>query len=98
MGIKDLWKLLAPVGEHISLHQLAVEDGFVNNIGGVRAYQVGIDTSGWVYCVLYRHSASKNPELATLYVRCCCLLNKPIQPYFVFDGPKCPCVKWGKPV
>jgi len=29
--------------EHISLHQLAVEDGFVNNIGGVRAYWVGID-------------------------------------------------------
>jgi len=48
--------------------------------------------------VLYRHSASKNPELATLYVRCCRLLDKPIRPYFVFDGPKCPSVKWGKHV
>ncbi|KIK03878.1 hypothetical protein K443DRAFT_131120 [Laccaria amethystina LaAM-08-1] len=98
MGIEDLWKLLEPVAEHISLHQLAVEDGFVNNIGGVRAYQVGIDASGWVYHALYRHSASKNPELATLYVRCCRLLDKPIRPYFVFYGPKRPSVKRGKHV
>ncbi|EDR13855.1 uncharacterized protein LACBIDRAFT_304952 [Laccaria bicolor S238N-H82] len=42
MGIENLWKLLEPVAEHISLHQLAIEEGFVNNSGGVRALmQVG---------------------------------------------------------
>jgi Holliday junction resolvase YEN1 len=107
-------QLLEPVAERISLHQLAVEDGFVNNIGGVRAYRVGIDAryapfydfiyirltifSGWVYRALYRHSATKNPELATLYARCCRLLDKPIRPYFVFDGPKRPSTKRGKHV
>jgi hypothetical protein len=35
----------------------------------------------------------KNPELATLFVRCCHLLQLPIYPVFVFDGLERPNVK-----
>ena len=54
--------------------------------------------SGWIYAACFRHSNTKNPELATLFARCCHLLRLPIYPVFVFDGPERPNVKRQKHV
>lgn len=95
MGIDGLWKAVA---KEVSLHHLAVEQGFVLNSGGIRCLRVGIDASGWIHRATYRHSNTKNPELATLFARCCRLLEEPISALFFFDGPERASMKRGKQV
>ncbi|KAF8877665.1 PIN domain-like protein, partial [Gymnopilus junonius] len=46
----------------------------------------------------YQHSCTKNPELATLYVRCTHLLQLSLNPLFVFHGPDRPRHKRAKHV
>ncbi|KAF8868453.1 PIN domain-like protein [Gymnopilus junonius] len=54
--------------------------------------------SGWVYRACYRHSCTKNPELATLFARCSRLVQLAVNPLFIFDGPGRPRRKRGKHV
>ncbi|EDR05750.1 uncharacterized protein LACBIDRAFT_302419 [Laccaria bicolor S238N-H82] len=98
MGIDGLWKYVEAAAKEVSLHHLTVEQGFVLNSGGIRCLQVGIDASGWIHRAMYQHSNTKNPELATLFARCCRLLEEPISALFFFDGPKRASVKRGKQV
>ncbi|KAF8907241.1 PIN domain-like protein [Gymnopilus junonius] len=99
MGIPGLWKLLEPIARKQSFHRFCVEEGFIRNEAtDGRGLRVGVDALGWVYRACYRHSCTKNPELATLYTRCNRLLQLPIHPLFVFDGPDRPRRKRGKHV
>ncbi|KAF8055904.1 PIN domain-like protein [Lyophyllum atratum] len=98
MGINALWPLLRPVAQATTLQRLAVNDGFLGNASGARGLRIGIDASAWIFRACYRHSKTKNPELATLFTRCCRLLQLPILPLFVFDGPARPKTKRGKAV
>ncbi|KAF8241139.1 PIN domain-like protein [Tricholoma matsutake] len=106
MGINGLWTLLAPISKSESLCNLTVEKGFVDNVAGIRGYQVGIDASGklmsmnsgWIYATCYHHSNTKSPELATLFACCCHLLQLPIYPVNIFDGQEQPNKKQGKRV
>ena len=78
-----------------SLTHLAVEDGFKANPDGKRGFRVGIDASIWFYHAKYGREG-ENPELRTLFFRCTRLMEKPLLPLFVFDGPKRPEIKRGK--
>ncbi|KAI6030288.1 hypothetical protein EDC04DRAFT_3091706 [Pisolithus marmoratus] len=86
MGVAGLWEA-----------NLAVSDGFVANPGGRRGFRIGIDASIWFFHAAYGREG-ENPELRTLFFRCCRLLQSPLLPLFVFDGPKRPAVKRGKRV
>ncbi|KAF8871193.1 hypothetical protein CPB84DRAFT_1754122 [Gymnopilus junonius] len=57
-----------------------------------------VKEGGWVYQACYRHSCTKNLELATLYARCTHLLQLSLNPLFVFDGPDRPRHKRAKHV
>ncbi|KAI6030976.1 PIN domain-like protein [Pisolithus marmoratus] len=95
MGVAGLWEVLRPAAEVRSLTELAVSDGFVSNPGGLRGFRIGIDASIWFFHAAYGREG-ENPELRTLFFRCCRLLRLPLLPLFVFDGPKRPAVKRGK--
>ncbi|KAF8233817.1 PIN domain-like protein [Tricholoma matsutake] len=82
----------------MTLHQLAVDEGFVNIVGGVCMLRVGINVSGWIFCASYLHGQTKNLELAILFGWCMWLLQLPVLPLFVFDGKCCPKVKRDKAV
>lgn len=97
MGVAGLWEVLRPAAEVRSLTDLAVADGFVANPGGRRGFRIGIDASIWFFHAAYGREG-ENPELRTLFFRCCRLLQSPLLPLFVFDGPKRPAVKRGKRV
>ncbi|KAI5990448.1 hypothetical protein EDD15DRAFT_2280291 [Pisolithus albus] len=97
MGVAGLWEVLRPAAEVRSLTDLAVSDGFVANPGGRRGFRIGIDASIWFFHAAYGREG-ENPELRTLFFRCCRLLQSPLLPLFVFDGPKRPAVKRGKRV
>jgi hypothetical protein len=43
--------------------------------------------SGWIYSACYHHTSIKSPELATLFSWCTHLVELPVLPTFVFDGP-----------
>lgn len=70
-------------------------DGFVANPEGKRGFRIGIDASIWFFHAAYGREG-ENPELRTLFFRCCRLLQMPLLPLFVFDGPKRPSIKRGK--
>ncbi|KZT59548.1 hypothetical protein CALCODRAFT_466702 [Calocera cornea HHB12733] len=95
MGIPGLWDILRPAGKSRSLTHLTVVDGFEENPSGKRAYRVGIDASIWFFHA-NGGQGGENPELRTLYFRCCRLLALPILPLFVFDGEQRPSQKRGK--
>ncbi|KAI6161570.1 hypothetical protein EDD17DRAFT_1586906 [Pisolithus thermaeus] len=97
MGVAGLWEVLRPAAEVRSLTDLAVSDGFVANPDGRRGFRIGIDASIWFFHAAYGKEG-ENPELRTLFFRCCRLLQSPLLPLFVFDGPKRPAVKRGKRV
>ncbi|KAH7908326.1 hypothetical protein BJ138DRAFT_1128532 [Hygrophoropsis aurantiaca] len=97
MGVPGLWELLRPAGRTRSLTHLSVIDGYEANPGGRRGYRIGIDASIWFYHAGYGKEG-ENPELRTLFFRCCRLSSMPLLPLFVFDGPKRPLVKRGKHV
>jgi len=98
MGVIGLWNILSPAANEISLHKLAITEGFMANSGGVRVLRVGVDASGWIFRASYRHGHTKNPELATLFVWCTRLFQLPIAPLFIFDGAGRPKTKRGKQV
>ncbi|KAG9311064.1 hypothetical protein JVU11DRAFT_8969 [Chiua virens] len=96
MGVAGLWEVLRPAGQVRSLTELAVEDGFNANRSH-RGFRIGIDASIWFFHAAYGREG-ENPELRTLFFRCCRLLQSPLLPLFVFDGPNRPAVKRGKRV
>ncbi|KAF8899903.1 PIN domain-like protein [Gymnopilus junonius] len=99
MGIAGLWKLLELVAEKRSFQQFCIEEGFLRNEAtDGRGLRIGIDALGWVYRACYRHSCTKNPELATLFARCSRLVQLAVNPLFIFDGPGRPRRKRGKHV
>ncbi|KIK80050.1 hypothetical protein PAXRUDRAFT_767087 [Paxillus rubicundulus Ve08.2h10] len=89
--------VLRPAGQVRSLTELAVTDGFLANPSHQRGFRIGIDASIWFFHAAYGKEG-ENPELRTLFFRCCRLLQAPLLPLFVFDGPKRPAVKRGKRV
>ena len=91
----DASQTLRPAGKMRSLTHLAVEDGFKANPDGKRGFRVGIDASIWFYHAKYGREG-ENPELRPLFFRCTRLMEKPLLPLFVFDGPKRPEIKRGK--
>ncbi|KAI0742733.1 PIN domain-like protein, partial [Daedaleopsis nitida] len=95
MGVAGLWDVIRPAGKLRSLTHLSITDGFEANPDGKRGFRVGIDASIWFYHATYGREG-ENPELRTLFFRCTRLMEKPILPLFVFDGPKRPEVKRGK--
>lgn len=90
-------QVLRPAGQVRSLTELAVEDGFNANPSYQRGFRIGIDASIWFFHAAYGKEG-ENPELRTLFFRCCRLLQSPLLPLFVFDGPNRPAVKRGKRV
>ena len=90
-------QLLRPAAEVRSLTELAVTEGYIANPGGRRGFRIGIDASIWFFHAAYGREG-ENPELRTLFFRCCRLLQTPLLPLFVFDGPKRPAIKRGKRV
>jgi len=90
-------QLIRPAAEVRSLTELAVTEGYIANPGGRRGFRIGIDASIWFFHAAYGREG-ENPELRTLFFRCCRLLQTPLLPLFVFDGPKRPAVKRGKRV
>ncbi|TFK47260.1 hypothetical protein OE88DRAFT_832970 [Heliocybe sulcata] len=96
MGVPGLWDVLRPSGQVRSLTHLAVVDGFDANPTH-RGLRIGIDASIWFFHATYGREG-ENPELRTLFFRCCRLMTTPFLPLFVFDGPKRPKVKRGKRV
>ncbi|KAL4077669.1 hypothetical protein J3A83DRAFT_4215477 [Scleroderma citrinum] len=97
MGVAGLWELIRPAAEVRSLTELAVTEGFIANPNGRRGFRIGIDASIWFFHAAYGREG-ENPELRTLFFRCCRLLQTPLLPLFVFDGPKRPAIKRGKRV
>ncbi|KAF8422836.1 PIN domain-like protein, partial [Boletus edulis BED1] len=97
MGVAGLWEVLRPAGQVRSLTELAVEDGFNANPSRQRGFRIGIDASIWFFHAAYGREG-ENPELRTLFFRCCRLLQLPLLPLFVFDGPNRPAIKRGKRV
>ncbi|KAI9571826.1 hypothetical protein HD554DRAFT_2069651 [Boletus coccyginus] len=97
MGVAGLWEVLRPAGQVRSLTELAVEDGFNANPSRQRGFRIGIDASIWFFHAAYGKDG-ENPELRTLFFRCCRLLQSPLLPLFVFDGPNRPAVKRRKRV
>ncbi|KAG6807721.1 hypothetical protein H0H92_006610 [Tricholoma furcatifolium] len=98
MEIPKLWNLISPAAESTTLKQLAVNQGFVDNIGGIHAIRLGIDASAWLCQVRFHHGNTRHPELVALFARLVELLQLPVAPYFVFDGNERPKVKRGKRV
>ncbi|EIN05889.1 PIN domain-like protein [Punctularia strigosozonata HHB-11173 SS5] len=94
MGVAGLWDILSPAGTLRSLTHLAVVDGFLAN-PDARGLRIGIDASIWFFHAAYGREG-ENPELRTLFFRCCKLMTVPFLPVFVFDGPQRPKVKRGK--
>ena len=88
-------QVLRPAGKVRSLTHLAVVDGFELNTDGTRGFRIGIDASIWFFHAAYGKEG-ENPELRTLFFRCCKLMTMPLLPLFVFDGPKRPSIKRGK--
>jgi Holliday junction resolvase YEN1 len=91
MGVAGLWDVLRPAAQPRSLSHLAL-DAFDRPL---RGFRIGIDASIWFFHAAHGKEG-ENPELRTLFFRCCRLMHTPFLPLFVFDGPKRPDVKRGK--
>jgi holliday junction resolvase YEN1 len=85
-------QVLRPAARSRSLTALALQDGFNTPR---RGFRIGIDASIWFFHAAYGKEG-ENPELRTLFFRCCRLMDTPFLPLFVFDGPRRPDVKRGK--
>jgi holliday junction resolvase YEN1 len=100
MGVAGLWDILRPAAQTRSLTHIALQHGFNVPPPSVsspplRGFRIGIDASIWFFHAAYGKEG-ENPELRTLFFRCCRLMHTPFLPLFVFDGPKRPGVKRGK--
>ncbi|KIM86490.1 hypothetical protein PILCRDRAFT_816437 [Piloderma croceum F 1598] len=98
MGINELWPLLEPAAVSISLRELVIQKGFVDNVRGDRTLWIGVDASHWLYAAQAHYRETADPELSSLLLRCEHLARLPIKPHFVFDGDRRPCVKRNKAV
>ncbi|OCF44706.1 hypothetical protein I317_01395 [Kwoniella heveanensis CBS 569] len=91
MGVPGLWDLLRPAAARTSLSALSRE-AFHANPNGLRAFRVGIDASIWIFHAQVTHYG-ENPFLRTIFFKITALLQQPVLPVFVFDGPNKPGVK-----
>ncbi|OTA07884.1 hypothetical protein A9Z42_0088150 [Trichoderma parareesei] len=90
MGIKGIYRELGP-GKRVSLSKLASDSFAQHN----RPYRLAIDIAIWQF----QNQAARggtNPAIRTLFYRLVRLLGTPIQPIFVFDGPRKPKFKRNK--
>ncbi|WWC69616.1 uncharacterized protein I206_103559 [Kwoniella pini CBS 10737] len=88
MGVPGLWELLRPAAARTSLSALSKE-AFQSNRNGLRAFTVGIDASIWIFHAQTTHYG-ENPFLRTIFFKITALLQHPVLPVFVFDGPNKP--------
>ncbi|WVW83277.1 hypothetical protein I302_105296 [Kwoniella bestiolae CBS 10118] len=88
MGVPGLWDLLRPAAARTSLSALSKE-AFQANRNGLRALTIGIDASIWIFHAQVTHHG-ENPFLRTIFFRITALLQHPVLPVFVFDGPNKP--------
>ncbi|KAK8869946.1 hypothetical protein IAR55_000514 [Kwoniella newhampshirensis] len=88
MGVPGLWDLLRPAATRTSLSALS-KDAFLANRNGLRAFTVGIDASIWIFHAQVTHYG-ENPFLRTIFFKITALLQQPVLPVFVFDGPNKP--------
>ncbi|WRT66972.1 uncharacterized protein IL334_003937 [Kwoniella shivajii] len=88
MGVPGLWDLLRPAAARTSLSALSRE-AFQTNHNGLRAFTVGIDASIWIFHAQVTHYG-ENPFLRTIFFKITALLQQPVLPVFVFDGPHKP--------
>ena len=77
--------------------ELAVTEGFIPNLRGLRGFRIGIDASIWFFHAEYGKEG-ENPVLRTLFFRCATLMRTTFLPLFVFDGPKRLGFKRGKKI
>ncbi|CAK9781890.1 unnamed protein product [Cutaneotrichosporon oleaginosum] len=96
MGVPGLWDLLRPAAVRTSLNALS-RDAFLSNANGLRALTIGIDASIWIFHARTNHHGA-NAYLRTLFFKIAALLQHPVLPVFVFDGPKKPAMKRGQRV
>ncbi|OBZ71130.1 Flap endonuclease GEN 1 [Grifola frondosa] len=102
MGVRGLWELLKVAKERSNIRSLMLRDGFEGR-PQYRGLRLGIDVSIWFYQLgqtfaIGHAQAGENPELRTLFFRLVRLLQLPVHPVFVFDGPSRPTSKRGKRV
>ncbi|KAI9155387.1 Flap endonuclease [Paramyrothecium foliicola] len=90
MGIKGVYRELGP-GQRVSLSKLAV-DGYKTHD---RPLRLAIDIAIWQFQTQAARGGT-NPAIRTLFNRLIRLLGTPIQPVFVFDGPRKPAFKRNK--
>ncbi|OWZ80125.1 hypothetical protein C365_01076 [Cryptococcus neoformans Bt85] len=91
MGVSGLWDLLRPSAASATLHTLSKE-AFLENKNGLRALTIGIDASIWIFhAAVPQHG--ENPFLRTIFFKVTALLQHPVLPVFVFDGPNKPAMK-----
>ncbi|WVF72474.1 hypothetical protein IAT40_007289 [Kwoniella sp. CBS 6097] len=88
MGVPGLWDLIRPAAARTSLSALSRE-AFHANPNGLRAFRVGIDASIWIFHAQVTHYG-ENPFLRTIFFKITALLQQPVLPVFVFDGPNKP--------
>ncbi|EIW69500.1 hypothetical protein TREMEDRAFT_39085 [Tremella mesenterica DSM 1558] len=91
MGVPGLWDLLRPAATRTSLSTLA-RQAVLSNHNGHRALTIGIDASIWMFhAQVPQHG--ENPFLRTIFYKITQLLQQPVLPVFVFDGPNKPSQK-----
>ncbi|WVR05038.1 hypothetical protein IAU60_002050 [Kwoniella sp. DSM 27419] len=88
MGVPGLWDLLRPAAARTSLSKLS-RDAFLSNRGGHRALKLGIDASIWIFHAQQTY-VGENPFLRTIFFKITALMQHPVLPVFVFDGPNKP--------
>ncbi|KAL7422214.1 hypothetical protein Q5752_002860 [Cryptotrichosporon argae] len=91
MGVTGLWDLVRSAGVRTSLSHLA-KDAFMANRNGLRGLTVGVDASLWIFHAKDQQHG-ENPFLRTIFYKIVALLQHPVLPVFVFDGPKKPALK-----
>ncbi|GMK55980.1 hypothetical protein CspeluHIS016_0210360 [Cutaneotrichosporon spelunceum] len=96
MGVPGLWDLIRPAAVRTSLHALS-RDAFLANKNGLRALTIGIDASIWIFHAQTNRNGA-NAFLRTIFYKIAALLQHPVLPVFVFDGPKKPRMKRGRRV
>lgn len=85
MGVPGLWAEFASVATHTTWDEVAWRAYRTHG----RPLRLGIDAALWLFHVKKAQGGAR-PELRALFYRLARLLEKPIEPLFVFDGPQRP--------
>ncbi|KAH8089014.1 PIN domain-like protein, partial [Filobasidium floriforme] len=99
MGVAGLWEILEGTSQSIPISRLSLEafnTSPTSSSTSPRPYalRIGIDASLWTFHANRQSSqAGLNPALRTLFFKTLKLLQHPILPLFVFDGPFKPGMK-----